>query len=82
MCKGEYRRYLVDRDSPNSDADIFSYSSTHERKSKTAIIVKHDRIYLKHNSVAEDVPIVVAMKVCPNHRIVRIRTATILILLQ
>ncbi|CAM0136899.1 DNA-directed RNA polymerase III complex subunit Rpc2 [Umbelopsis sp. WA50703] len=37
-------------------------SSTHERKSKTAIIVKHDRIYLKHNSVAEDVPIVVAMK--------------------
>ncbi|KAJ2959681.1 hypothetical protein NQZ79_g4876 [Umbelopsis isabellina] len=37
-------------------------SSTHERKSKTAIIVKHDRIYLKHNSVSEDVPIVVAMK--------------------
>lgn len=42
---------------------FLSKSSTHERKSKTAIIVKHERIYLKHNSISEDVPIVVAMKV-------------------
>ncbi|KAG9305005.1 hypothetical protein G9A89_007408 [Geosiphon pyriformis] len=41
-------------------------SSTHERKSKTYIVAKndakHDKIYLKHNSITQDVPIVVALK--------------------
>ena len=39
------------------------YSSTHERKSKTAIFVKNGKIYLKHNSIAEDIPVVIFMKV-------------------
>jgi DNA-directed RNA polymerase III subunit RPC2 len=39
------------------------YSSTHERKSKTYVLVKHDKIYLRHNSVTEDVPIVIVFKV-------------------
>ncbi|CDS14512.1 Putative DNA-directed RNA polymerase [Lichtheimia ramosa] len=37
-------------------------SSTHERKSKTAIFVKNNKIYLKHNSIAEDIPVVIFMK--------------------
>ncbi|KAF8981110.1 DNA-directed RNA polymerase III core subunit ret1 [Haplosporangium bisporale] len=37
-------------------------SSTMERKSKTYVGTKHGKIYLKHNSIAEDVPIVVALK--------------------
>eukprot|EP00474_Spongospora_subterranea_P000811 CRZ01269.1 hypothetical protein [Spongospora subterranea] len=37
-------------------------SSTHERKSKTNIYIKKGRIMLKHNSLTEDVPIVIAMK--------------------
>ncbi|CAO3572516.1 unnamed protein product [Mortierella alpina] len=37
-------------------------SSTMERKSKTYVGTKHGKIYLKHNSIAEDIPIVVALK--------------------
>jgi DNA-directed RNA polymerase III subunit RPC2 len=37
-------------------------SSTHERKSKTNIIVKHERIFLRHNTFSDDVPIVVVLK--------------------
>jgi DNA-directed RNA polymerase III subunit RPC2 len=42
---------------------VFVSSSTHERKSKTAIFVKHNKIYMKHNSVAEDIPVAIFMKV-------------------
>lgn len=38
------------------------HSSTHERKSKTAIFVKKDKIYLKHNSIADDIPVVIFLK--------------------
>ena len=37
-------------------------SSTHERKSKTYVLTKKDRIYLKHNSINEDIPIVLVFK--------------------
>ncbi|TKA65459.1 DNA-directed RNA polymerase III subunit RPC2 [Cryomyces minteri] len=37
-------------------------SSTHERKSKSYVVVKKGRIYLKHNSLTEDIPIVLALK--------------------
>ncbi|KAL2314777.1 DNA-directed RNA polymerase III subunit RPC2 [Schizosaccharomyces pombe] len=37
-------------------------SSTHERKSKTYVITKNGKLYLKHNSVADDIPIVVVLK--------------------
>ncbi|KAF9579226.1 DNA-directed RNA polymerase III core subunit ret1, partial [Lunasporangiospora selenospora] len=37
-------------------------SSTMERKSKTYVGTKNGKIYLKHNSIADDVPIVVALK--------------------
>ncbi len=38
-------------------------SSTHERKSRTNIIMKNGKIYLKLNLLSEDIPIVVLMKV-------------------
>ncbi|PIK33731.1 putative DNA-directed RNA polymerase III subunit RPC2 [Apostichopus japonicus] len=37
-------------------------SSTHERKSRTVVILKKGRHYIKHNSLTEDVPIVVVFK--------------------
>lgn len=40
----------------------YHLSSTHERKSKTAIFVKNGKIYLKHNSISEDVPVAIFLK--------------------
>ena len=37
-------------------------SSTHERKSKTYVGQKNGRLYLRHNSLAEEVPVVVALR--------------------
>jgi len=37
-------------------------SSTHARKSKSYVLLKKERIYLKHNVLTEDVPIVVVLK--------------------
>ena len=39
-----------------------SHSSTMERKSKTYVHTKHGKIYLKHNSLHEDIPVVIALK--------------------
>lgn len=39
-------------------------SATHERKSKTYVLTKHSKIYLKHNSIYEDVPVVIVLKAC------------------
>lgn len=38
-------------------------SSTHERKSKTNVIIKNDKIYLKHNNFSEAIPIVIVFRV-------------------
>uniref|UniRef100_A0A336KW81 DNA-directed RNA polymerase subunit beta n=1 Tax=Culicoides sonorensis TaxID=179676 RepID=A0A336KW81_CULSO len=37
-------------------------SSTHEKKSRTNVISKHGKYYLKHNSMTEDIPIVIIFK--------------------
>lgn len=37
-------------------------TSTHERKSKAYIIVKHRRLYLKNNTLGDDIPIAVVLK--------------------
>ncbi|CAM9294718.1 unnamed protein product [Chrysoparadoxa australica] len=37
-------------------------SSTHERKSRCSIYVKNSRCYLKHNTLGDDIPVVVALK--------------------
>ena len=37
-------------------------SSTHERKSKSYVIMKKEKIYLQHNILQEPVPIVIVLK--------------------
>ncbi|EGG24858.1 RNA polymerase III [Cavenderia fasciculata] len=37
-------------------------SSTHERKSRTNIVMKHEKLYLKHNTFCEDIPVIVFLK--------------------
>lgn len=37
-------------------------SSTHERKSRCNIFFKNGKVYLKHNSLGDDIPIVVILK--------------------
>lgn len=37
-------------------------SSTHERKSKSYVLLKKRRIFLRHNVLTEDIPIVIVMK--------------------
>ncbi|KAJ7536311.1 hypothetical protein O6H91_12G064000 [Diphasiastrum complanatum] len=54
-------RIIIDADSSgNISASVTS--STHERKSKTNIIVKHERIFLRLNTFTDDVPIVAVLK--------------------
>ncbi|XP_036154599.1 DNA-directed RNA polymerase III subunit RPC2 isoform X6 [Myotis myotis] len=38
-------------------------SSTHEKKSRTNMAVKQGRFYLRHNTLSEDIPIVIIFKV-------------------
>lgn len=37
-------------------------SSTHERKSKTNIVSKHGKLYLRHNTFTDDIPIMIVLK--------------------
>jgi DNA-directed RNA polymerase III subunit RPC2 len=55
-------RILVDMD---NKSQIMSYvtSSTHERKSKTSVLLKHDKLYVKHNSLMEEIPVVIVLRV-------------------
>ncbi|KAK7205749.1 hypothetical protein BZA70DRAFT_294831 [Myxozyma melibiosi] len=57
-------RIIVEADEKKGIFQASVTSSTHERKSKTYILTKHNKIYLKHNSIAEDIPIVLALKAC------------------
>ena len=44
-----------------------SHSSTHERKSKSYVVMKNDRMFLKHNVLNEDIPIVLIFKAMGVH---------------
>jgi len=53
-------RYVIEKDSKGFvQASITT--STHERKSKCYIYNKQGRIYLKHNTIGEDVPIFIVL---------------------
>ncbi|GAQ79190.1 DNA-directed RNA polymerase III subunit 2 [Klebsormidium nitens] len=54
-------RIIIDTDN-NGNVMASVTSSTHERKSKTNIIVKNTRIFLRHNTFGDEVPIVVVLK--------------------
>lgn len=55
-------RIIVEADEKKGIVQASVTSSTHERKSKTYVVTKNDKIYLKHNSVSEEIPIVLALK--------------------
>ncbi|AGO12973.1 AaceriADL275Cp [[Ashbya] aceris (nom. inval.)] len=57
-------RIIVEADEKKAIVQASVTSSTHERKSKTYVVTKNDKIYLKHNSIAEEVPIVIVLKAC------------------
>jgi DNA-directed RNA polymerase III subunit RPC2 len=54
-------RIIIDVDS-KGDINATVISSTHERKSRTNIVFKGDRIYLRLNMLTEDVPIIILMR--------------------
>ena len=54
-------RIIIEMDSKKQTCASVT-SSTHERKSRTAVYIKNNnRIYLKHNSFSVDLPIVIVM---------------------
>ena len=55
-------RVIVEKDEKKSIVQASVTSSTHERKSKSYILMKSDRIWMKHNILNEDVPIVLVFK--------------------
>jgi DNA-directed RNA polymerase III subunit RPC2 len=55
-------RIIIDRDKKGS-VEATVTSSTAERKSVTKVVMKNGRLYLKHNSLADEVPVVVVLKV-------------------
>ncbi|KAF3120800.1 DNA-directed RNA polymerase III core subunit ret1 [Orbilia oligospora] len=55
-------RIIVEADTKKQIVQASVTSSTHERKSNTYVLSKKGAIYLRHNSVSEDVPIVLVLK--------------------
>lgn len=55
-------RVIVEADEKKDIIQASVTSSTHERKSKTYVILKKDRIVLRHNILVEDVPIAIVLK--------------------
>jgi DNA-directed RNA polymerase III subunit RPC2 len=54
-------RIIIEEDSKgNASASVTS--STHERKSRTSIILKDNTVYLRHNSCSEDIPLLFIFK--------------------
>ena len=54
-------RIIVDYDK-NGNIFCAVTSSSHERKSRTSLLVKSGRFYLSHNSFTEDIPVVAIFK--------------------
>ncbi|KAK5961064.1 DNA-directed RNA polymerase III core subunit RET1 PWA37_001592 [Arxiozyma heterogenica] len=57
-------RIIVEADEKKGIVQASVTSSTHERKSKTYVVTKNGKIYLKHNSISEELPIVIVLKAC------------------
>lgn len=57
-------RIIVETDGRGAGVSVQASvtSSTHERKSKTYVIAKYQRILLRHNSLHDDVPVVIVLK--------------------
>ena len=55
-------RVIVEADEKNNIISASVTSSTHERKSKTYVTLKKDKILLTHNVLVEGIPIVIVLK--------------------
>lgn len=55
-------RVIIEEDPKTKCVSASITSSTRERKSKAYIFMKHGRLFIKHNTLADDVPICIAMK--------------------
>lgn len=55
-------RVIVEADTKNNLISASVTSSTHERKSKTYVTLKKDRIVMTHNVLVEAIPIVIILK--------------------
>ncbi|KDQ20564.1 hypothetical protein BOTBODRAFT_26567 [Botryobasidium botryosum FD-172 SS1] len=55
-------RIIVETDPAKGMVQASVISSTHERKSKSYVLTKKSKIYLRHNSFHDDIPIVIALK--------------------
>ncbi|KAJ1930397.1 DNA-directed RNA polymerase III complex subunit Rpc2 [Tieghemiomyces parasiticus] len=54
-------RIIVEPD-PKGGIQASVTSTTLERKSKAYVATKHEKVYLRHNSITEDLPVVIALK--------------------
>ncbi|KAK0706463.1 hypothetical protein B0T26DRAFT_655146 [Lasiosphaeria miniovina] len=55
-------RVIVEADEKTGGVSASVTSSTHERKSKTYVVLKKERIMLQHNVLVEAIPIVIVLK--------------------
>ncbi|CAL5865991.1 uncharacterized protein PFLUO_LOCUS198 [Penicillium psychrofluorescens] len=60
-------RIIVETDPKKEIVQASVTSSSNERKSKSYIILKKDRLHVKHNVLSEDIPIVVLLKAMGVH---------------
>ena len=54
-------RIIIDVDT-KGEVGASVTSSTHERKSKTNVVVKHNRLYLRHNTFSDEIPVMILLK--------------------
>ena len=54
-------RIIIEHDGKGSICASVT-SSTHERKSRTTVVIKANRFYLRHNTLSDDIPIVIVLK--------------------
>ncbi|KAI5452589.1 DNA-directed RNA polymerase III complex subunit Rpc2 [Naganishia albida] len=55
-------RIIVETDARKGTAMASVTSTTHDRKSKSYVVTKNNKVYLRHNCFSEDIPVVIAMK--------------------
>lgn len=56
------RNRMIVEDDRNGGIQCQVTSSTHDKKSRTNIIMKKGKYYLKHNTLQDDIPIIIAFK--------------------
>lgn len=53
-------RIIIEKDTKGLVANV--QSSTHERKSRTSVVVKHNKLYLHHNTLESDINIAIVLR--------------------